>query len=81
LDSLSVAGRAVLLFAAIVLRLRAMLWGRPDAKLQPLDGKGSKVRASGEGEAGILQMTPELAKIFASFQPSCKTDAKCGPLP
>jgi hypothetical protein len=40
--------------------------------------KRHKVRASGEGEAGILQMTPELARIFASFQPSCKTDAKCG---
>src|SRR4051794_39216660 len=49
LDGLSVAGRAVLLFAAIVLlfaaivlRLRTMLWGRPDAKPQPLDGKGTK---------------------------------------
>jgi hypothetical protein len=40
--------------------------------------KRHKVRASGEGERGILQMTPELARIFASFQPSCKTDAKCG---
>jgi hypothetical protein len=29
----------------------------------------------------ILQMTPELAKIFASFRPSSKTDARCGPLP
>jgi mono/diheme cytochrome c family protein len=25
-------------------------------------------------------MAPELAEIFASFRPSCKTDARCGPL-
>jgi hypothetical protein len=41
--------KAVLLFAAIDLLLRAVLKGRSDAQgqPQPLDGKGSKVRAPG----------------------------------